>query len=841
MYLSSKKLQRNCEKVSYCHVTVTHLQHAMTSVDYPLGTIVELNIGKGIIRFSGPTSFKAGKWVGIELYEPKGKNNGSVEGVSYFSCPMNYGVFVRASQIKRALGNERITHQRTPSFNSPRNSPSPAKVSLKRRSISKPSDPVVESPVLPSPEPEPTPQSIPEETQISEPLTATVIVEEPPPALPAQEQPVSNDHELMELASKVRVLESKRALDARTIRELEAKIAESQSFIALRPKLQAKLQSQQTELIATKRDLADAQQLAELAEMRLLDIQEQLEVALLDKEVAEEALGLKDTELDDLKEKLAEFEVELDVLRAEAALAEEEAAEGVVESSPQKSTKDTLAYIQLEKQNERLKEALVRLRDMTQENDLEQKRRIAEMEKDMSGVDDLQSHHDSAMIKLANAEVQIQDLKLQLDDALGAEEMLVQLTERNLELGEKIEEMRITIEDLEALKELNDELEENHIETEKALNEDLERKETEIRDHVRKIEILEEACVDLEGTIEQFRDLVLRLQKYASFFLSSLTKELPSELTDLRTQTQTFQTESQTAASQTAAILSQNLKLQSSVSKNQARQIDHEFAKLDAREAKELVSIIQPYLPQAYLEGGDTLATSCYLFFSRLAQKVETINSVVAEAHGLPKSLNSGTEVLVGITEMRGRLAGLSTLCRRFAAILKRCDVESFLNIGRLYPEIAPMEKRIDIHIDLLRRDEFREMECVSDVLKYVLLGFYSNNLSVFRIQAQFDHLAETYFDGFDHDLGERELGYVVSFDLDLDVFAAAIGLVRTSVETAIQDTEVVLDMGGMEIQSAFFDPLQSLLEGCKTAKALSKYVPLIDSDAVVNKVLSEN
>ena len=33
--------------------------------------------------------------------------------------------------------------------------------------------------------------------------------------------------------------------------------------------------------------------------------------------------------------------------------------------------------------------------------------------------------------------------------------------------------MRITIEDLEALKELNDELEENHVETEKAMQEEL--------------------------------------------------------------------------------------------------------------------------------------------------------------------------------------------------------------------------------------------------------------------------------------------------------------------------------------------------------------------------------
>lgn len=56
------------------------------------------------------------------------------------------------------------------------------------------------------------------------------------------------------------------------------------------------------------------------------------------------------------------------------------------------------------------------------------------------------------------------------------------------------------------------------------------------------------------------------------------------------------------------------------------------------------------------------------------------------------------------------------------------------------------------------------------------------------RLQAQFDHLAETYFSGFDHDLGERELGYALSFDNDLDVFAASIGLTKTSVATILHD-----------------------------------------------------
>jgi len=38
--------------------------------------------------------------------------------------------------------------------------------------------------------------------------------------------------------------------------------------------------------------------------------------------------------------------------------------------------------------------------------------------------------------KLANAETQVEDLKLQLDDALGAEDLLEQLTERNLQMSE---------------------------------------------------------------------------------------------------------------------------------------------------------------------------------------------------------------------------------------------------------------------------------------------------------------------------------------------------------------------------------------------------------------------
>ena len=41
----------------------------------------------------------SGKWIGVALDEPKGKNDGTVQGKTYFSCPENHGIFVRQSQI----------------------------------------------------------------------------------------------------------------------------------------------------------------------------------------------------------------------------------------------------------------------------------------------------------------------------------------------------------------------------------------------------------------------------------------------------------------------------------------------------------------------------------------------------------------------------------------------------------------------------------------------------------------------------------------------------------------------------------------------------------------------
>jgi dynactin complex subunit len=72
--------------------------------DLAVGQIIQLSDKrKAVIRFVGQTHFSQGDWVGVELDDDSGKNDGAVQGERYFDCAMGRGMLRSCKQRRRKL------------------------------------------------------------------------------------------------------------------------------------------------------------------------------------------------------------------------------------------------------------------------------------------------------------------------------------------------------------------------------------------------------------------------------------------------------------------------------------------------------------------------------------------------------------------------------------------------------------------------------------------------------------------------------------------------------------------------------------------------------------------
>ena len=504
---------------------------------------------------------------------------------------------------------------------------------------------------------------------------------------------IVQSREVEDLKTKLRVMEKKRMDDRDKLKTLDRIQSERDKFEIIIQKLQAKMQPQQQEIIHLKKQLKEAEAKFNAQDNDQINIDEALEMATLDREMAEETAEALRTELDTLRQKHEELELEVEILR-------EENVELGKEMSPEE--KSSQGWMQMERSNERLREALTRLRDVAQDQEAALKQEIKDMRKDLQEFITLRTRHDEVKARLIQSDAAVEDLRQQLENALGAEEMIEELTEKNMSLSEQIEHLKTAVEDLESLKELNDELEVNHMETEKQMQDEVDYKDALFREQTRKSAVQDEAIQDLEYTVSRFRDLVTNLQ---------------SDLEDMRASQQITETEANELSSRSRAMLDLNLRLQVSASKAQVKAIDLELRRLDAQESAEHLAIVQMFLPESFAPSRDSIRA--LLCLKRVGFKANLLHGFVKERMNAPPTQGSDDDIFA-CCDVLDKLTWISAMCGRLEKFIQTCSLEEFGRLHGVLYDLEPVERSINSWIDGLKKDEMKEQQCSAELSRYI-------------------------------------------------------------------------------------------------------------------------
>uniref|UniRef100_A0A8C1FDA7 Dynactin subunit 1 n=1 Tax=Cyprinus carpio carpio TaxID=630221 RepID=A0A8C1FDA7_CYPCA len=726
-----------------------------------VGSLVEV-IGKGhrgTVAYIGNTLFASGKWVGVILEEPKGKNDGTVQGKRYFTCQENRGIFVRQSQIQlvedgtspdtpeattskmlkrgrqTVLGTYLLTTTRRPKQTR-------AGVGVKVGSGS------ASAGEMSSSEP-----STPAQTPLAAPVIPSPVGTLPSPGAPPIPGPSKEEESLRaqvkDLEEKLETLKMKRTEDKAKLKELEKHKIQLEQLQEWKSKMQEQQNELQKQLKEAKREAKEALEAKDHYMEEMADTADAIEMATLDKEMAEERAESLQLEADALKERVEELTMDLEILKHEI---EEKGSDGAASSYHVK---------QLEEQNARLKEALVRMRDLSASEKQEHAKQQKLMEEKNFELDALRCQKEKLQEEMKMSEKMIDELKEQVDVALGAEEMVEMLTDRNLDLEEKVRELRETVTDLEAINEMNDELQENARETELELREQLDLSAAGVREVEKRVEAAQETVADYQQTIQKYRELTAHLQE--------VNRELMSQ--------QEASTEQQ---QQSAEIF--DFKIKFVETKAYAKAIEMELRKMEVAQANRQVSLLISFMPDSFLKhGGDHDCILALLLIPRLVCKAELISKQAQEKFELTETCSQKAGMRGAVGEQLSFAAGLiysltllQATLHKYEHALSQCSVDVYKRVGSLYSEMSVHERSLDFLIDLLYKDLLDEMVNVQPLTKAI--KYYQHLYSI--------HLAEQ-----PEDCTMQLADHIKFTQSALDCMAVEVGRLRAFIQTG-QDEE---------------------------------------------------
>ena len=424
------------------------------------------------------------------------------------------------------------------------------------------------------------------------------------------------------------------------------------------------------------------------------DYETSLEIAALDKEMAEEKKEIAEAELEQVRGRLEELELELEILNGEREMLTEDMTD---------EDKHTTGYFQLQTERDRLRHALIRLKDMTEETEADLNARIRELEKELTQMEELKERIKDLEEKGVTSEATIEHLREQIDAADDYGEIIAELSTQNQQYKDQLLDKDLVIKDLENLKELNDELEMHHMEQANELRAELDLREAELADQTRKLTEQEAAISDQDSMIAKFRDLVMDLQ---------------SRMTDAESSKIMSEEQAKDVSGRFNEMMEMNRRLRNATLTSTVKTITSELQKLQAEEAQEELEIVKHYLPDSPdIYKNDSLRA--YFRSMRISFKSSLTSSLIQSLtpqSGPTKDPEQPLHDLLRLDVVH-QLTYLHLKSGQLRSAVVSSTLEQFVAFGPVYEELAPVEKTLERCLDSLKNDELN-LKDISDSLR---------------------------------------------------------------------------------------------------------------------------
>uniref|UniRef100_A0A182STP0 Dynein associated protein domain-containing protein n=1 Tax=Anopheles maculatus TaxID=74869 RepID=A0A182STP0_9DIPT len=485
-----------------------------------------------------------------------------------------------------------------------------------------------------------------------------------------------------DLSEKLETLKQRRAEDRERLREFDKMKTQYEQLVEFKSKIMDAHSLLQRDLQRAKQEAKDAIEARELHSEEMSELAENVELITLDKEMAEEKADTLALELETAKERIEELTLDLEILKTEMqeklGSSGGTAGSGGVIGADGSALASTYEFKQLEQQNARLRETLVRLRDLSAHEKHEIQKLEKELETKKSEVAELQRTKEKFSAKIDELEAQLSDLQEQVDAALGAEEMVEQLAEKKMELEDKVKTLEEEVAELEALEEVHEQLVESNHELEMDMREELDLAHAAKREALREKDAALETIVDRDQTILKFRELVQRLNEQCQ----ELRERLNQESTKQQQQQQAKDT----------ALITETIDFKQMFAESKAftRAIDLQLRQIELTQANEHVRYLSAFMPDVFMaRGGDHDAILVILLVSRIVFKSGIIVSQARERFSNVPQMDRAA-ILAGheVAQFgfRSRLLhhvhNLQSIMHQFLFSMTGCKADTLLKIG---------------------------------------------------------------------------------------------------------------------------------------------------------------